>query len=135
MDRQHRKKAKTSGTGSGSCSEEVSSIEWEFINMSEQEEDLIFRMYKLVGDNVGCVMAISKKLLAKSIYLVLFLYLVVGEAWVTIAVFMVNLRTTTANLWGLIAGRIPGRKAEDIERFWIMRHGEIFASRRRDQQN
>ncbi|KAL4312772.1 hypothetical protein GQ457_01G055110 [Hibiscus cannabinus] len=84
MDRQHRKQAKTSG----SCSEEVSSIEWEFINMSEQEEDLIFRMYKLVGDK-----------------------------------------------WGLIAGRIPGRKAEDIERFWIMRHGEIFASRRRDQQN
>ena len=29
---------------------EVSSFEWEFINMSEQEEDLIFRMYKLVGD-------------------------------------------------------------------------------------
>ena len=29
---------------------EVSSIEWEFINMSEQEEDLIYRMYKLVGD-------------------------------------------------------------------------------------
>lgn len=29
---------------------EVSSIEWEFINMTEQEEDLIYRMYKLVGD-------------------------------------------------------------------------------------
>ncbi|CAN0825228.1 Transcription factor TRY [Linum grandiflorum] len=23
--------------------------------------------------------------------------------------------------WDLIAGRIPGRKAEEIERFWIMR--------------
>ncbi|KAH0980158.1 hypothetical protein GBA52_007335 [Prunus armeniaca] len=45
--------------------------------MSEQEEDLICRMYKLVGDR-----------------------------------------------WGLIAGRIPGRKAEEIERFWLMRHGE-----------
>ncbi|MBA0831798.1 hypothetical protein Goarm_016236 [Gossypium armourianum] len=64
---------------------EVSSIEWEFINMSEQEEDLIYRMYKLVGDR-----------------------------------------------WGLIAGRIPGRKAEEIERFWIMRHGEVFAKRRRE---
>ncbi|XP_048334495.1 MYB-like transcription factor ETC3 isoform X1 [Ziziphus jujuba] len=64
---------------------EVSSIEWEFINMTEQEEDLIFRMYKLVGDR-----------------------------------------------WALIAGRIPGRKAEEIERFWIMRHGEVFASRRRE---
>ncbi|XP_023640529.1 transcription factor TRY isoform X3 [Capsella rubella] len=31
-------------------SEEVSSIEWEFINMTEQEEDLIFRMHRLVGD-------------------------------------------------------------------------------------
>lgn len=29
---------------------EVSSIEWEFIEMSEQEEDLIRRMYCLVGD-------------------------------------------------------------------------------------
>lgn len=29
---------------------EVSSMEWEFINMTEQEEDLIFRMHRLVGD-------------------------------------------------------------------------------------
>ena len=29
---------------------EVSSNEWEFIDMSEQEEDLIRRMYGLVGD-------------------------------------------------------------------------------------
>ncbi|XP_021909216.1 transcription factor TRY [Carica papaya] len=54
--------------------EEVSSMPWEFINMSEQEEDLLFRMYRLVGDR-----------------------------------------------WDLIAGRIPGRKAEELERFWIMR--------------
>ncbi|KAE8662461.1 Transcription factor CPC [Hibiscus syriacus] len=46
MDRRRRKQAKTTA----SCSQEVSSIEWEFINMSEQEEDLIYRMYKLVGD-------------------------------------------------------------------------------------
>ncbi|XP_039048156.1 transcription factor CPC-like [Hibiscus syriacus] len=84
MDRRRRKQAKTTG----SCSEEVSSIEWEFINMSEQEEVLIYRMYKLVGDK-----------------------------------------------WGLIAGRIPGRKAEEIERFWIMRHGQVFANSRRHQQN
>ncbi|KAA3458799.1 hypothetical protein CXB51_016907 [Gossypium anomalum] len=81
MDGRRRKQPKTSGC----CSEEVSSIEWEFINMSEQEEDLIYRMYKLVGDK-----------------------------------------------WALIAGRIPGRKAEEIERFWIMRHGEGFANRRRE---
>ncbi|KAI8544986.1 hypothetical protein RHMOL_Rhmol07G0007900 [Rhododendron molle] len=29
---------------------EVSSIEWEVINMTEQEEDMIYRMHKLVGD-------------------------------------------------------------------------------------
>ncbi|KAI5564739.1 hypothetical protein BDE02_14G079100 [Populus trichocarpa] len=96
MDRRRKKQAKTTS----SCSEqatsplllcnnlaEVSSIEWEFINMSEQEEDLIYRMHNLVGDR-----------------------------------------------WALIAGRIPGRKAEEIERFWLMRHGEGFASRRREQK-
>ncbi|GMI66782.1 CAPRICE [Hibiscus trionum] len=81
MDKRHQKQAKTNSC----CSEEVSSIEWEFINMSEQEEDLIYRMHKLVGDK-----------------------------------------------WGLIAGRVPGRKAEEIERFWIMRHGEVFANMRRE---
>lgn len=29
---------------------EVSSIEWELIKMTDQEEDLIYRMYRLVGD-------------------------------------------------------------------------------------
>ncbi|KAK9724738.1 hypothetical protein RND81_05G095600 [Saponaria officinalis] len=41
------------------------------LNMNEQEEDLIYRMYRLVGER-----------------------------------------------WDLIAGRIPGRSAEEIERFW-----------------
>ncbi|KAK4268863.1 hypothetical protein QN277_022093 [Acacia crassicarpa] len=68
---------------SSSYSEEVSSIEWEFINMTDQEEDLIHRMHRLVGDR-----------------------------------------------WNLIAGRIPGRKAEEIERFWIMTYGHVFASKR-----
>ncbi|XP_010261513.1 PREDICTED: transcription factor TRY-like [Nelumbo nucifera] len=80
MDKRRRKQAKIIHYDS----EEVSSIEWEFINMTEQEEDLIYRMYKLVGDR-----------------------------------------------WNLIAGRIPGRKPEEIERFWIMRHGEGFAGRRK----
>ncbi|XP_009623671.1 MYB-like transcription factor ETC3 [Nicotiana tabacum] len=67
------------------CShEEVNSMEWEFISMSKQEEDLIYRMHKLVGDR-----------------------------------------------WGLIAGRIPGRTAEEIERFWIMKHSDGFANKRR----
>ncbi|CAN4108392.1 unnamed protein product [Withania somnifera] len=64
--------------------QEVNSMEWEFISMSKQEEDLIYRMHKLVGDR-----------------------------------------------WGLIAGRIPGRTAEEIERLWIMRHSDGFAHKRR----
>ncbi|XP_038988089.1 transcription factor TRY-like isoform X1 [Phoenix dactylifera] len=59
---------------------EVTSTEWESVNLSEQEEDLVYRMYRLVGDR-----------------------------------------------WTLIAGRIPGRKPEEIERFLIMGHGERFA--------
>ncbi|XP_023925008.1 MYB-like transcription factor ETC3 isoform X2 [Quercus suber] len=58
-------------------SEEVSSIKWEVISMTEQEEDLVYRMYRLVGQR-----------------------------------------------WDLIAGRIPGRNAIEVERFWIMRHLE-----------
>ncbi|KAK2664256.1 hypothetical protein Ddye_002830 [Dipteronia dyeriana] len=64
-------------------SQEVSSTEWEFITMTGQEEDLIYRMHRLVGDR-----------------------------------------------WDLIAGRIPGRKADEIERFWIMQHSRVFAEKR-----
>lgn len=32
--------------------------------------------------------------------------------------------------WALIAGRIPGRTAEEIERFWIMKHSDAFADKR-----
>ncbi|EOA28735.1 hypothetical protein CARUB_v10024964mg [Capsella rubella] len=60
--------------------QEVSSIKWEFINMTEQEEDLIYRMYKLVGDR-----------------------------------------------WDLIARRVVGREAKEIERFWIMRNSDHFS--------
>ncbi|KAL0412179.1 UNVERIFIED_CONTAM: Transcription factor TRY [Sesamum latifolium] len=68
-------------------SEEVSSIEWEFIDMTEQEEDIINRMHKLVGDK-----------------------------------------------WELIAGRVPGRKAEEIERFWLMKNSDGFKSKRRENE-
>ncbi|CAA6661047.1 unnamed protein product [Spirodela intermedia] len=61
-------------------SEEVSSARWEAIDMTDQEEDLIYRMYRLVGDR-----------------------------------------------WNLIAGRTPGRTAEEIERFWLMKHTHGFA--------
>ncbi|KAK7840358.1 transcription factor cpc [Quercus suber] len=47
MDKRPRKQAKTRSSTSEA---EVSSIEWDFIKMTEQEEDLICRMYRLVGD-------------------------------------------------------------------------------------
>ncbi|KAK4803205.1 hypothetical protein SAY86_001408 [Trapa natans] len=64
------------------CGAEVTSIKWDLINMGEDEEDIVHRMYRLVGDR-----------------------------------------------WDLIAGRIPGRKAEEIERFWIMKHSVAFAEK------
>ncbi|KAI3929059.1 hypothetical protein MKW92_038888 [Papaver armeniacum] len=78
MDRRRRKQSKATANYE---SEEVSSIEWEVVTMSEQEEDLIYRMHKLVGDR-----------------------------------------------WELIAGRIPGRTPQELERFWIMKHTEGFAA-------
>ncbi|XP_073148302.1 MYB-like transcription factor ETC3 [Henckelia pumila] len=62
------------------CStEEVSSIERESVDMNEQEEDIISRMHRLVGDK-----------------------------------------------WTLIAGRVPGRKPEEIERYWLMKNNDTF---------
>ncbi|KAL3815119.1 hypothetical protein ACJIZ3_016387 [Penstemon smallii] len=72
------------------CFEEVSSIEWEVIQMTEQEEDIICRMHRLVGDR-----------------------------------------------WALIAGRLPGRKAEEIERFWLMKNNnnsDSFQGNRKEQK-
>ncbi|KAF6173004.1 hypothetical protein GIB67_006380 [Kingdonia uniflora] len=85
MDRRRRKQAKTRQEDY----EEVNSLAWEVITMTEQEEDIIRRMHKLVGDR-----------------------------------------------WHLIAGRVPGRKPEEIERFWIMRHNEgLFTGRRKVRKN
>ncbi|CAA7046071.1 unnamed protein product [Microthlaspi erraticum] len=76
MDKQRKSKhPKTNATIVASSSEEVSSLEWEEIAMTQEEEDLICRMYKLVGER-----------------------------------------------WELIAGRVPGRTADEIERFWVMKN-------------
>ncbi|KAK4776699.1 hypothetical protein SAY86_005387 [Trapa natans] len=82
MKRSRRRQSKSKSKAV--VSEEVSSIEWENIVMTEQEEDLIYRMHRLVGDR-----------------------------------------------WDLIAGRIPGRTAEQLERFWIMRHNEGYPPARK----
>ncbi|EOA38963.1 hypothetical protein CARUB_v10011382mg [Capsella rubella] len=78
MDTQRKPKhLKTNPTTivASSSDQEVSSLEWEEIAMAQEEDDLICRMYKLVGER-----------------------------------------------WDLIAGRIPGRTAEEIERFWVMKN-------------
>ncbi|ANM58733.1 Homeodomain-like superfamily protein [Arabidopsis thaliana] len=52
MNTQRKSKhLKTNPTIVASSSEEVSSLEWEEIAMAQEEEDLICRMYKLVGFN------------------------------------------------------------------------------------
>ncbi|XP_010480333.1 PREDICTED: MYB-like transcription factor ETC1 isoform X2 [Camelina sativa] len=76
METQRKSKhRKTNPTIVASSSDQVSSLEWEEIAMAQEEEDLICRMFKLVGER-----------------------------------------------WDLIAGRIPGRTAEEIERFWVMKN-------------
>ncbi|WZZ34391.1 hypothetical protein YC2023_017792 [Brassica napus] len=82
MDKHLRtKQTKTSPIVASSSSQEVSSIEWEALNMNQEEEDLVCRMHKLVGD-----------------------------------------RFDPLKMWELIAGRIPGRTAQEIERFWVMKN-------------
>lgn len=43
---------------------------------------------------------------------------------------MINLYGTHFR-WDLIAGRIPGRNPEEIERFWLMRHSEAYEDLRK----
>ncbi|PWA82239.1 CAPRICE-like MYB3 [Artemisia annua] len=74
MDKRSTKNTSSSMNNNG-VFEEVSSRQWEIVDLSPAEEDLFYRMHKLVG-----------------------------------------------NRWELIAGRIPGRTPEEIERFWLMRH-------------
>ncbi|XP_013718493.1 MYB-like transcription factor ETC3 isoform X2 [Brassica napus] len=75
MDKHLRTKQTKTSPIVASSSSQVSSIEWEALNMNQEEEDLVCRMHKLVGDR-----------------------------------------------WELIAGRIPGRTAQEIERFWVMKN-------------
>lgn len=56
---------------------EVNSTAQHFVDFTEAEEDLVFRMHRLVG-----------------------------------------------NRWELIAGRIPGRTAKEVEMFWAKKHRE-----------
>ncbi|KAG5405236.1 hypothetical protein IGI04_011355 [Brassica rapa subsp. trilocularis] len=75
MDKHLRTKQTKTNPFLTSSSEEVSSLEWQAVNMNQEEEDLVRRMHKLVSDR-----------------------------------------------WELIAGRIPGRTAAEIERFWVMKY-------------
>ncbi|VVA89660.1 unnamed protein product [Arabis nemorensis] len=52
MDKQRKPKhPKTNATIVASSSEEVSSLEWEEVAMTQEEHDLISRMYKLLGES------------------------------------------------------------------------------------
>ncbi|KAF5947562.1 hypothetical protein HYC85_013519 [Camellia sinensis] len=110
---------------------EVSSKEWDFRNMTEQEEDLIYRMYTLVGESrTTSKLGFSGGFLAplKAVKPPL------GDGFAgtrrsfavappaKTAVINGGFVTAVKSGWDLIAGRIPGRKPEEIERFWIMKH-------------
>ncbi|CAL9092392.1 unnamed protein product, partial [Musa textilis] len=79
---------------------EVSSSEWEFIDMSEEEVDIICRMYRLATGFGTHASSTSKR-------------------W-----------AVDSCRWEMIAGRVPGRTPEAIERYWKMRHEPCFAERR-----
>ncbi|PWA76929.1 CAPRICE-like MYB3 [Artemisia annua] len=49
MDKRSRKNTKSSINNNGDF-EEVSSRQWEIVNLSPAEEDLVYRMHKLVGN-------------------------------------------------------------------------------------
>uniref|UniRef100_A0A0D9V300 Uncharacterized protein n=1 Tax=Leersia perrieri TaxID=77586 RepID=A0A0D9V300_9ORYZ len=66
---------KNSKTSDDRETKEVDSGAQNFVHFTEAEEDLVFRMHRLVG-----------------------------------------------NRWELIAGRIPGRTAEEVEKFWVIKH-------------
>ncbi|KAL5222937.1 hypothetical protein ABZP36_027650 [Zizania latifolia] len=75
MDRGNGSVEKNSKTSDDRETKEVNSTAQKFVHFSEAEEDLVFRMHRLIG-----------------------------------------------NRWELIAGRIPGRTAEEIEMFWAIKH-------------
>ncbi|KAK4766562.1 hypothetical protein SAY87_008204 [Trapa incisa] len=58
MKRSRRRQSKSKSKAV--VSEEVSSIEWENIVMTEQEEDLIYRMHRLVGDRYPPFITLAK---------------------------------------------------------------------------
>ena len=87
------------------CSEETS--QESKLEFSEDEETLIIRMFNLVGERFVCfpfVFLFSVTLLA-------FRFKISN----TQVVIILNTR------WSLIAGRIPGRTAEEIEKYWNTR--------------
>ncbi|WOG97049.1 hypothetical protein DCAR_0416388 [Daucus carota subsp. sativus] len=69
------KKSPTHPEPTTSECQDSGSSQLEIIKMTDEEEDLILRMYRLVGQR-----------------------------------------------WHLIAGRLPGRKPEEIQRFWTVKH-------------
>lgn len=135
MDNRRMRKMVAAETSKNNESEEVSSIEWEYINMTDEEEDLIYRMHRLVGDRfvflfVGIFVSFDDSINVRADGQMNSFFLHSrARACVCVCVCL----CVCVRRWGLIAGRIPGRKAEEIERFWIMKHGDMFAEKRRQK--
>ncbi|CAL4962595.1 unnamed protein product [Urochloa decumbens] len=77
MDSSSSSRDKKSKTNERRGAKEANTTAQHFVDFTEAEEDLVFRMHRLVG-----------------------------------------------NRWELIAGRIPGRTAEEVEMFWSKKHQE-----------
>ncbi|CAL4975237.1 unnamed protein product [Urochloa decumbens] len=77
MDSSSSSRDKKSKNNERRGAKEANTTAQRFVDFTEAEEDLVFRMHRLVG-----------------------------------------------NRWELIAGRIPGRTAEEVEMFWSKKHQE-----------
>lgn len=74
------------------------------MDFSEDEDKLITRMYNLVGER------------SASFHFCFELHLQL------VSCFSLLFPVVLKSRWSLIAGRIPGRTAEEIERYWTSRY-------------
>ncbi|KAJ8761743.1 hypothetical protein K2173_004553 [Erythroxylum novogranatense] len=86
----------TSDNSTSKCTKVVKNEDTKCLDFTEDEETLIARMFSLVG--------------ARYCW---FYFLLVFKFSLQL-----QLRSIYVSRWSLIAGRIPGRSAEQIEKYW-----------------